>query len=169
MQMRTVIIVGIALAIAIILILTLGRDEGNSLIPQPLDMKTDGARDSRSFLTRRFKAEQIALVAGSSDQCSLGANRVVISTDATCVFTLEPSTRWTRQLTLSLQGSDGTINVILNQNNALTVEEELTANQAPFDFDVYRQTENQVAQMTIFDCKNASEEEDSAGCMLTWE
>lgn len=170
MQQRTVILVGLALVIAFLLIMAVGRKEQNSLVSLPLTIPTGQSFRSRSFFTRRFTVEQVALRAGNSRDCLLENGRFTIAEKTSCTFSLQPSQRWTRELPLILEGNQGSINITLSQPNQLTVEETLNANQPPVDFAVFRRTDDQTATLTIFNCVGAAASKDKkASCVLRWE
>ncbi|MEM7112373.1 MAG: hypothetical protein AAF614_08065 [Chloroflexota bacterium] len=181
MQRRTILLAGLALVIAYLLIIRVAREEQNGSIPLPLDLPTERSSWTRAFFTRRFVVEQVSLRAGNSVDCLVENGRFTISVETTCTFSLQPSDRWTRQLSLALGRDGGSVAIRLTQPNQVSVEESIMAGDEPMALDVFRRTDEQMAELVVFDCTpppappSSDDEEGVEGaetassCVLLWE
>lgn len=128
------------------------------------------AESVRARLTRPLTAEQIAFAGGDAEGCRLRADALLVADDEMCIYALTPSSRWTRRLSLRLAEGEA-VELLLEQENALDVEERLEGSGATIALDIYRKPEGTGARLTVADCTGteAEEGETPAGCRLQIE
>jgi hypothetical protein len=77
------------------------------------------------------------------------------------LFTIRASDEQTKQIKLGLSSPTLSIRLELEQDRALTVEEELLPDSESLSLDIYRHEERTGARLTLFDCAVPEPEEDS--------
>jgi hypothetical protein len=165
----TLFFVLIAVVLVVLFVLSLASSSDAVGLPLPIDVRAVSLESVRGRLTQRFTAAQITLISGDGAQCRLEPGRFVVAVGAACVYGLQAAEQRTRRLPLVLQGAGGAVAIRLEQENALSVEETLAAQQAAFNLDVFRHPEMQVARLTIFDCRDVTAPEEAPACVLQWE
>jgi hypothetical protein len=116
-----------------------------------LDLRAPSAEQLRRRFTARLAASSMRLVSGGEAGCSLTAARLTAPEEVTCIYAIQPDASRTRQLSLALGGDGQSIRLALTQPNAISVDQTLQAGQA-IDLDVYRNDQNQGAELAIKDC-----------------
>lgn len=163
------IIVALLAVLYFVVVFIIGGSEAAG-VPLPIDMESITMDSIRGRLTRRMTSEHISLVSGGTQNCRVRSDRLLVAAETTCVFDLEPSEQWTRQLTLSFGLSEGSVELELTQPNALSIEETVAAGQGELELDIYKNEQGHRARLTATTCEgvpsSGDEEETAAPCVL---
>ena len=150
MSRRMLLLIVVVLSLCWCVLATLG------MVAEPaFDGKLD--LNARSFdllrrrLTAHLPASHLRLDSAAQSGCRLDATTLTVPESVECVYAIQPDARQARQLSLSLGGGVQSIQLVLTQPNALSVEETYEAGQ-PIDLDIYRSEDNQGAELTIQEC-----------------
>lgn len=116
-----------------------------------LDLTAPSFDRIRRLFTARLPASQMRLVSGGEAGCGINPSRLIVPEDETCRYAIQPDAGKTRQLTLVLGGDGLSVDISLSQPNVLSVEQSLDSGQT-IDLDVYKNDQNQGAELTFEDC-----------------
>ena len=158
MSRRLLIFLCILIVLIFVLLLMLnGRDDERRT---QIDLDIPTARQVRNWLTVSVKPEEIRM-ADENQGCRFEGRTFIIPEDVRCLYTIRASTEQTKQIKLRLLEPTLSIRLELEQDRALTVEEELLPDSGLLSLDIYRHEENADAKLVFFDCVVPEPEEDS--------
>lgn len=146
----------IVLIFALLLMLS-GRDDGNR---SQIDLDIPTARQVRNWLTIKVRPEEIR-VADDNQECRFEGRQFIVPEGIECLFTIRASAEQTKQIQLLLASPAQFIHLDLEQDRALTVEEDLSPESESLSLDIYRHEENADAKLSFSDCVVPEPEEDS--------
>jgi hypothetical protein len=154
------IIVALLLVLYIMVVFVVGGRDDLGL-PLPIDMESVTLDNIRGRLTRTMTSDQITPILGGP-ACQVRPDQLLVSAETTCLFELEPSTQWTRKLTLAFGPAVGAVELEMTQPNALSINETLAAGQGPIGLDIFKNEDGRKAQLTISNCRGLPATEDEA-------
>ncbi|MCB9423111.1 MAG: hypothetical protein H6667_25145 [Ardenticatenaceae bacterium] len=131
-----------------------GRDDGNRA---RIDLDIPTARQVRDWLTVKVKSEEIRAV---DEECRLDGRVFIIPERIQCSFAIRASAEQTKQIKLLAASPTQSIHLDLEQDRALTVEEDISPESEPLSLDIYRHKENADARLIFSNCIVPEPEED---------
>lgn len=166
MSRRLLLLIVVVIVICYVAAVSLGYGGDGNPTGLSLDLQAPSAGEIRNRLTVKFKSEEITVSSGADDGCRVLPDRIIVPVDTDCELTMKASPMWTKQLLLVLAGGGRSVDLELEQDNALTVDKTLEAGQAPVPFDVYRHEDEAEATLTIDNCDIGDSGDDTAVCDL---
>ena len=128
-----------------------------------LDLSVPTAQQLRSFFTVKYRPQEIRVAQGSEDGCQIQGRQIVVPDEVTCRFFLPASASRTKQVVLQLEEEGESVELILVQENALTIEQTLETDEVSENLDVYRNEMEQNAQLTVLNCQASAPERNEEG------
>ena len=116
-----------------------------------IDLDAPSFEQLRRRFTARLPASQMRLVSGGQTGCALTTARLTVPEDKTCIYTIQPDSGVTRQLSLVLGGEGQSVRLVLTQPNTLSVDQTLEVGQS-IDLDIYKNDQDQGAELAIQGC-----------------
>lgn len=153
MSRRTLILI---IAVLILLSLCCSCVTGLSLRPPAIfsgaSLSAPTLQDVRNRLTTQVGAREIELAAGANQDCRIANGRLQVPEGVECRFSIPASDRQTRQLSLTLEASGASTFLLLEQEQAISVDHTLQRGEQPYALDIYRNANQAAARLTISDC-----------------